>query len=382
VARRRFNLAFFATLATLTLSGCGPDPFYLPSLAGGQLDVLLNAKPIEQVISDGTLSEVEAAKLRLIEDARTYARDELGLQAGDSFTLYYDVRDATRLYNVSASHADRLTPLTWSFPIVGTVPYLGFFDLSAATNQADQLSASGFDVYTYEVDAYSTLNFLPNPVRSTMLQRGDISLVETVFHELLHNTVWRPGDVTFSESLATFVGRTAALEYIRARFPDSPEFESSAVAQFQDSDRYVAFIFELQNDLTDFYNSDRTTEEKLAGREAIFQAARDRFVSDVQPLMNAPESYDWVADLPTNNAWILANFRYNLDLDVFEQVYETTNRSWSRTIALFTEAAATPDPKAFLRNWLDAPTITAKPHPLAPFAHRATMPRRCSASSR
>ncbi len=349
---------FAALSIVLAQAHCGPDLLYLPSLAAGQLDVIANAVPIDAAIDDPDLSDDERSKLRLIRDVRAFARDSIGLTAGESYSLFYDNRDGARVHNVSASQQDRLEAVTWAFPVLGAVPYLGFFDSQQAEHQADTLRGDGLDVYTYEVDAYSTLDYLPNPVQATMLQRSDFSLIETVIHELLHNTVWRAGDVTFNESLATFFGRTGMLAYLLDRFPDSPELTETAIARFEDTDRYNAFFFTFYDQLQAHYAGQGSAEEKIAGRDAVFQRNRERFAADVQPLMHAPQNYDWVQDLPTNNAWVLANYRYNLDLDLFERVHGATDADWPRTLAVFADAAITLDPKAYLRQWLDTSTAS------------------------
>jgi predicted aminopeptidase len=173
-----------------------------------------------------------------------------------------------------------------------------------------------------------------------------------VFHELLHGTIWRPNDVTFNESLATFVGRTAAIEYTADRYPEQPELVQNAIDQFEDVDRFSDFMSTVFNDLDGFYSSELTTEAKIAGREAVYQAARDRFAAEVQSLMNDPDAYEWVRNLPTNNAWLLGVRRYNLDLDVFQDLFTTTGEDWTVSLQLFRAAVAEPDPYAYLRTWL------------------------------
>lgn len=333
--------------------GCGPELLYLPSLAVGQFDAIVSSVPIEEAIGSGDLTEEEAGKLELILDVRQYAIETMGLADGISFTYFVDTGESSRAFNVSASDKHRFRPMTWTFPIVGTIPYLVFFDRDMADRQIDRLVEQDFDVFVYEVQAYSTLNLIPNPVRSAMLRRDNIALAEVVIHELLHDTVWTAGDTPFNESLATFVGRIGAVEYVTQRYPDSPEMVDTAMAQFEDTDRYTAFVFELYNELDAYYSSDLTSEEKVGGREAIYQAARERFFVEVHPLMNVPENYDWISDLPTNNAWMLGNYRYNLDLDLFEQVYEATGSDWRSAIDVFRSAARSGDPKGFMRDWLE-----------------------------
>lgn len=343
--------------AFVPTSACGPNPLYLPSLAVGQIDLMLNSIPIDDAIGGGDLSGDQIAQLELILDVRAYARDTIGLNVGNSYTLFYDNARAARVYNVSAADKDRFRAMTWTFPIVGTVPYLGFFDEELAANEERALIEQGFDTFTYEVDAYSTLGFLPNPVRASFLKRDTITLTDTVIHELLHNTAWRPGDTRFNESLATFVGRTGTLEYLGERFGADSAITREAKTRFEDTDRFNAFIFELFDQLDAHYNSDLARAEKISGREEIFESGRTRFFTDIQPLMNEPENYDWVERLPSNNAWMLANYRYNLDLDLFERVHQATELDWSRTINIFQKAAAAGDPKAYLRGRLEGDLV-------------------------
>lgn len=354
-------------LPLVAVGGCGPNAFYLPSLAVGQIDLMLNSIPIVDAIDGGELSGDQVAQLELILDVRAYARDTMALTVGNSYTLFYDNARAARIYNVSASDQDRFRAMTWTFPIVGTVPYLGFFDEELAADEERALIEQGFDTFTYEVDAYSTLGFLPNPVRASFLERDTISLTDTVIHELLHSTAWRPGDTEFNESLATFVGRTGALEYLGGRFGADSAITREAISRFEDSDRFNAFMFDLYEQLDTFYNSDIGYQEKIAGREEIFESARSRFMSDIQSLMNVPENYQWVERLPSNNAWMLANYRYNLDLVLFERVHEATGLDWPLTINVFQEATAAGDPKVYLRDWLG--------DDLAPRAGRGTRDR-------
>jgi len=58
------------------------------------------------------------------------------------------------LYVVSACPKDRLAPVTWWFPIVGRMPYLGFFDLNSARVEKKELEAKDLDVSLGSAEAY------------------------------------------------------------------------------------------------------------------------------------------------------------------------------------------------------------------------------------
>jgi len=67
------------------------------------------------------------------------------------------------------------------------------------------------------------------------------------------------------------------------------------------------------------------------------------------------EFYSYYGQFPTSNAWMLANYRYNLDLSVFADVFTASGGDWPKTIAVFQAAAAAAgDPYDYLRDWLTA----------------------------
>lgn len=333
-------------------AGCGTDWGYLLPAITGQVDILQQMVPVEEAIASGRLTDAQLAKLRLIGDARTFAGEVIGLNVGDNYATFYDSRGEPVAFNLSASRKDAFVPQVWTFPLVGTVPYLGFFNREAALKRRDELVAQNLDVFIYQIDAYSGLGFYPNPILSPMLERSDVNLVDTVIHELLHATIWRPNDTSFNESLATFYGRAGAMEFFRVMYPDDAEFIQAAEADFEDVDRYAEFALELFLELDAFYSSSLSREEKIAGRAAVYAAGRDRFLSDVLPLMNVPENYAWVEEgFPVNNAWMLGIRRYNLDLGLFEEVFEEVDRDWAQAKLVFAAAAGSADPYAFLRDW-------------------------------
>jgi predicted aminopeptidase len=360
-------------------SGCTYELAYLLPEAVGQFEVLVGSVPLDAAIEDGGLADWQVKKLNLIRDVRAYAAGTVKLNTEDSYTLFYDTGGEPLAFNVSACARAAFEPKTWSFPIVGQVPYLGFFDRERAMRTFEDLEQDNWDVFLYEVDAYSSLEFLPNPVFSPMLERSDLSIVETVFHELLHNTIWRAGDTTFNESLATFVGRAAALDFVAEHFPDQPGLLEEAVQYYEDNTRYNAFMADLFAELDAFYSSGLSEQERIEGRGAIFDAARERFMTEVRGLMHNPENYAWIEEMPSNNAWMLANRRYNFDLALFAQVHEAIGGDWESSLDVFRAAAVADDPWAFMRTWLvdggnaEAESDALKSRPVTP--RRGLCPR-------
>ena len=345
---------------TLLLAGCDLDFRYLVPAAIGQFDLLRNSVPIDDAIAGGDLSEEQLAKLSLIRDVRAYAGQNLGLNIEGNYETFYNSHGDPVAFNVSASRKYAFEPMVWTFPIVGTVPYLGYFDRSAAEEMVGNLQKLDFDTFMYEIDAYSSVGFLANPVLSPMLDRDELDLADTVIHELLHSTVWRVNDTSFNESLATFYGRRGALSYFADRYPNEPERLDEATERFEDSDAYSDYLLEVYNELDDYFDSPDSEDAKIIGRETIYQSARDRYWDDLAPLLHDPDRYSWIGNLPTNNAWMLGVRRYNLELEAFDRVFMATGQDWGTSLGVFRAAAASDDPYAYLDEYAGADATTRR----------------------
>ncbi len=336
--------------ALLPLGGCASSVQYVIRQGLGQLCMMTRTVPIEQVLADGSLSAEQERKLRLVVAARDFARDELGLRVGGSYSLYHDSGGEPIGYNLSAARQDALTPRRWHFPIIGTIDYIGFFERADAEDAAAELEQEGYDTYIYGVDAYSTLGWFPDPVQSSFLNRPDGSIVETVIHELAHNTIYVSGQSTFNESLATFIGRAGARRYYEREGAAGEEVITALEVSYADQERITAWLLQLAAELEAHYGQEISSAEKVAGREAVFQAARERFTSEVLPELSAPERHEWWSRIPTNNAFVLLRRRYHLDLDVFAAVYDAVGGEFPALFDALRDAAGAADPFARLRE--------------------------------
>lgn len=328
-------------------AGCA-NVGYIFNQAVGQIDILWSSRSIDDVLQNGALNAEQARKLRLIVEAREFARAELGLNVGRSFQRFHDTGGAPLAYNLSAVAPDSLTPFRWWFPVIGAIDYIGYFSKADAEAAEAELRRQGYDTALRTVDAYSSLGWFSDPVHSPLLERDDVNLVDTVVHELAHNTVYANGQSDFNESLATFIGRTGAQRYYAARGEEGRQLLAAAEERRADQEKINAWLRGLADALGKHYAQDIPRDEKIAGREAVFQAARDRFVKEIQPALRDPQRYQRWAQLPTNNATVLLNVRYNRSLDVFDKVYEKNNRDFAAFLAALRAAAGRPDPWAAL----------------------------------
>lgn len=351
---RRWLLA--AAVGLMALAGCGPYGLsewnYVISAGSGHLGLLVTAVPIDQGLDDPTLTDEQREKLVLVIAARDYAGQVIGLNVGENYQTFVNLHGEPLAWNLSASPKDKIEAYVWDLPIVGPISYLGFFTLDETTEERDRLVAEQYDTLIYEVDAYSTLGLLPDPVTTALLKRPVYGLADTIFHELTHATVYSGRSTVFDESVAVFVARTATRVFFADHYGPDSDMVRTARENYEDTDRFNAFLADLRRQLEQLYGGDLSREEKIAAREPIFDAARQRVGDELLPQMHHPELYEQYKDLNFNNAFMLVNARYNTDLDLFAAIYEQTGRDWSRTLDLLRQAAAADDPFAFLQQHL------------------------------
>ncbi len=199
---------------------------YAIFMGKGQMDIVTGARGFDEVYADVSVDEKIKVKLRKIDRIRAYAFDSLGLKRSDNYTTFFDQKGTRLMYVVTGAKPFALEPHLWHFPIVGDVPYKGFFDEAKAKVERDRLKAEGWDTDIGGASGWSTLGWFKDPVLSSMLQRSEGDLAELIIHELTHGTIFISGDVDYNENLATFIGVTGAVQYLTAYYgKDSPEYK-------------------------------------------------------------------------------------------------------------------------------------------------------------
>jgi len=322
------------------------SPGYVLRAGWQEAKILSRRRPIAEAVSDpGTPAETRR-KLSVVLQAREFAQRRLGLNAGESFTTYSWVERDTLLMVLSAAYADRFVPYTWWFPIVGRVPYKGFFDFDRAYREADKLARAGYDTYVRPSGAFSTLGWFNDPVLNTVLRYSDVYLANTVIHELLHNTIYVAGQAGFNESYANFVGDRGAIVFFCQRDGESASTCQQARAEWADNLVFGAFLSDLVHRLEALYDrADLDRAAKLAAKTGLLEDARKRFGLEVRPRLRTG-AYRNFEEAPLNNAVLIGIRLYYEQLDLFEQLFEQYGQDLPATIRAITAAArsASDDP--------------------------------------
>ena len=293
--------------ALLMAAACGGC--YLAEQGVGQARLLLARQPLEAARLDGRLSHDQRSALGTLKDAQRFGVERLGLAGEELYRSLVDTGGRPVAWNVSASRKDRFEAHTWWFPVVGTVPYLGFFDRGAAEAEAARLGEDGLDVNLRGVGAYSTLGWFDDPVFSSSLDGDAFDVARLVLHEMAHATLFFPGEVAWNENFATLVGDRGALAWAAARL--GPRAEAAAETRLAAEAAFEAYLTGVVERLAALYGSDLPAAEKLSRREVVFDEGK-RGLAEL--LRRHPEARReaWL-EREWNNAVLLSFSRYRAD---------------------------------------------------------------------
>lgn len=288
--------------------------------AKGQLAILINAQPIEDFLADPTYPDSLKQKLVLIQEARKFAVDSLGITPSDNYTTMYDQEGKHILWNVTAAQPFAMEPFQWKFPLLGSFPYKGFFDLEVAKREKAVLDSAGYDTHLGPVSGWSTLGWFRDPILSKMLEMPEGDLVELIIHELTHGTLYVKDSVSFNENLASFVGRQGAIRFLRHNFGErSPELLAYLNSEMDYEKLYRHYLRGARK-LDSLY---KTMESRLPVKEK-----RQKKTQMIRTVMENLDTLKfegrkpirWKPDnqLP-NNTFFMSYLRYRGKLDYFEK---------------------------------------------------------------
>ncbi len=358
-----FSTVFLLFL--LLLSGCSPVYVFRAAYEEGK--ILWRRQPISEMLKDPELDPKKREKLELVLAARTFAHDRLQLNVGGSYSGYSYVDGSVVSYVLTAVPGTSLQPNTWWFPFVGRMPYKGYFSEDDAKKAAQGLKNRGYDTFVRPVSAFSTLGWFDDPLLSHLIELDKAVLVEVIFHELFHNTLFVVEAVAFNESIASFVGNRAAIIFLEDRFgKGSTEFRE-AVQSWKQELEFSVVLNEVAAALGDLYRRDIPDEKKLELRQGIFSRSQQEWSNLITD--RPQHRYGSYAKREVNNA-VIAHYQLYLGgLHLFESIYQSQGKDLVRVWMVIEESVEiSDDPWDGVRELL--PSQSSLPAPeSSPISH-------------
>ncbi|MCL2373614.1 MAG: aminopeptidase [Treponema sp.] len=308
-----FLSAFLLAAVGIAFSGC-----YTIRQGTAMLGYLNRAIPLEDLAAREGATEEDRVFVQKVADIRQFATGHLGLQ-GRSFTTYVAIDRNFLAAVVSASAADSFARHYWWFPVVGRVPYKGFFNVEDARRERERLERRGLDVWIRGVGAFSTLGWFRDPLYTFMREYSVRDLADLIIHELVHETIWLTNHAQFNEQLAQFVGTEGARQFMEKMGIE--EDEQAAAERRADRTAYFAFIQNIIAELEEMFALDIPREEKLMRKDGIIRAAQAKFEADYDDIFYT-DAFRFFIDLPVNNAYLDLFRLYHEEDTFFRNLFE------------------------------------------------------------
>jgi predicted aminopeptidase len=310
---------------------------YLLHAAAGQFQLLRGSISVEEALKSSFLSVEQKDRLRLVERIKEFGESDLGLRKTQNYQKIYLKNREHQIYTVSASPKDRLARMSWWFPVVGEMPYLGFFDIESARAEKEELVKKDLDVIIGVSDAYSTLGWFKDPVTMTLIKGSEAYLAETILHEMTHTTLYLEDQGEFNEGLAVLVGKMGALRFLEKTYGSSHPFAINGQRDIEDERLFSAYLVRVLKRLECLYSSPISYQEKLAQREKIFAGSLEEFERLKVRLQTLRFSHFGGAGL--NNAYLMSIGLYHRHFHLFEAVLNEKRNSIRQMLAFFQDLA-------------------------------------------
>jgi len=270
----------------------------------GQFKIIWDAKPVEVFLNDPKFPDSLKTKLRLIDEVRKFAIDSLGLKDTENYKTMYDQRNQELMWVVQACEPFELKPKLWHFPVVGDLPYKGFFIKEKAIEERRKLVAENYDVSIRNPGGWSTLGWFTDPILSGMLKQSDGDLAGLIIHEMVHATIFIKDDASFNENLASFIGDTASYNFLAYKYGKDSKQYLDYLHGDQDYRKFSRHILRGTQKLDSLYKSfsaNESFEEKKEKKKLMIE----KIVSNIDTLslfQKRKSSHQW---LPNNTYFML-----------------------------------------------------------------------------
>ncbi len=310
------------------------------------------ARSLEAILEDPDTEEKIRSFLKLAQEILAFAIDSVGLVKNNNYSRMVEIDNDYIAVFVSAAQKLSFEQYKWCFPVLGCIPYKGFFELDDAKKEAGKLLKAGYDVDISKVNAFSTLGFFSDPLYSYMADYKAFYLASLIIHEQTHATIYLKGQAQFNEELATFIGNKGALEFVKRKYGEDSEEYRNAICAARDRQKYGIIMKKLVEDLDRIYKSNDSPESKLIRKQQTIDNFRLDIKQNYDSIFETP-NYRNLGSMEINNASLAVWMTYTFDMDLFEQLYKKMGGSLKNLIDYIrTLKKLKGDPKAHIREFL------------------------------
>jgi predicted aminopeptidase len=210
-------------LMSFLLSSCAKLS-YLAAQGFGQAKLQWKGRSNSEMLKDSNLSPAHKRKIELVEEYKKFFYFYFNQKPSGIYSKTTILDNKAVTYLVVASPHTKMKAHEFEFPLMGSFPYLGFFNLDSAKSFASDLEKEEQLVtWIRPVYAYSTLGYLEDRILSSFFYYDDIELAELIFHELFHTVFFIKDEVELNENLANLFGKELLQEFFRNR-PELNEY--------------------------------------------------------------------------------------------------------------------------------------------------------------
>ncbi len=345
---RGIGLIAYLPVAFVLIGSYGCSfPYYL-KLSMTEARILWNRVPIDRLLDEETLTDEARGKLRLVLRVRQFSAESLGLKVRGYYSHYSPVEKGIRLYVLAACRKDSLEPVKWNYPVIGSLPYRGFFNRRDAEKEAERYGRKGFDVYLRETAGYSTLGWFYDPLLPHHLELSRVDLVNTVIHEIFHSNVFIKNRAEFNEVLANFVAIKGTVEFFRNYSGEESEDFINSLKVWENALLFSKALGILLNRLEHLYKSELNFEKKIAMREEILEEWKE----EVKGYSGDSDLQRRIGHISMNNALIYSLLLYYRDLYKLEE-FLSDGLTLRDIISILRKYRGQEEPLQFLKRALE-----------------------------
>lgn len=335
---------FLWTISMLFFSSCQIGYYF--SSAKNQIQMMSQREPIDYALQHHTFTDEQKQKILISQKARLFAFEKLKLKQTKNYSTYIELNRPYVTWVVHAAEKWEMKNYQWSYPIVGRMPYKGFFNEQDAKSEAQDMEKKGYDTYVRGVSAYSTLGWFQDSLLSSMLRHKEHDLVNTIIHEIVHTTIYIKNNADFNERLAVFIGAKGSEMFYKELEGENSKTLQMIKDENADDTLFAQFISEEIKKLNQWYSEQKEPKDEIA-RQNRLDRLIERFATVLKPALKT-NSYLKFEKEKMNNARLGLYKTYMENLDDFENLYKKLNNDLLKFIEVVKTLEKSDDPESDL----------------------------------